>query len=254
MWTFIVATILMPWFFWPVLVVLGLIAAGITDESDENGSWAAALFIVMAYLISLQYGGIMNSIAWIWHNLIEFMVWAGGYLILGVAWSFGKWYFYTGNVADKVDEYICNFIDIWKKTIPSLDVIEKHLKKGREKITEEEAAEARKEIAATLAAGQIPECLKHLMFNEMDQSYGPFFKYRYRNGMTGKENGIEAYVPLAKNNKSRITTWGIYWPMSFVYTFFNDPVRRIANLVFKSLQGWYESISQRQFNKVRNRV
>lgn len=53
------------------------------------------------------------------------------------------------------------------------------------------------------------------------------------------------------NNKSRITGWMIYWPLSAAWTLINDPVRKFFNMIFEQFEGIYESISERALRNAR---
>lgn len=53
--------------------------------------------------------------------------------------------------------------------------------------------------------------------------------------------------PLASKNKSRITLWMMYWPISMVWTLIDEPVRRTFNFVYEQIQGVYTRISEHAF-------
>lgn len=51
--------------------------------------------------------------------------------------------------------------------------------------------------------------------------------------------------PTTRDHKSRIMTWMAYWPWSFIWTFINDPVKRIFKWMYRRLQAVYEGIVDR---------
>lgn len=53
--------------------------------------------------------------------------------------------------------------------------------------------------------------------------------------------------PLASDNKRKIIFWMSLWPISFLGTLVNDPVRRFFNWCFRGLKATYQSISDHIF-------
>lgn len=56
--------------------------------------------------------------------------------------------------------------------------------------------------------------------------------------------------PLAKNNKSKILAWGLYWPWSFTWTMINDPVVRLFKEIFYRLEFAFDKISKHAYKDI----
>jgi len=54
-------------------------------------------------------------------------------------------------------------------------------------------------------------------------------------------------IPLAKNNKNRISTWITFWPFSGLWTLINDPIRKAVSFIVDSFSGWYDRMSKSAF-------
>lgn len=48
-------------------------------------------------------------------------------------------------------------------------------------------------------------------------------------------------------NKGRLIAWATYWPFSVIWTFIDQPVKRIITYIFNRLTGIYDSILNRVF-------
>lgn len=58
---------------------------------------------------------------------------------------------------------------------------------------------------------------------------------------------IDDYIPKAKNNKSRIMSWMMYWPFSGIWTLINDPVKKAFQVVYSNIESYFDGLSQRIF-------
>lgn len=56
-------------------------------------------------------------------------------------------------------------------------------------------------------------------------------------------NHVQEARPRAKNNKALIITWMSYWPLSFVWTVANDPVRRGFEYLYGQVAHVFENMS-----------
>lgn len=56
--------------------------------------------------------------------------------------------------------------------------------------------------------------------------------------------------PEVLENKSRILNWMTYWPCSFVFTIFNDPIRKAFRHIYYWLNGLYQSIADSAWHGV----
>lgn len=56
--------------------------------------------------------------------------------------------------------------------------------------------------------------------------------------------------PLARENKSRILTWMIYFPWSAIWTLINDPVKKLFKMIFLKIQSIFEGISKHAYKDI----
>ena len=75
-----------------------------------------------------------------------------------------------------------------------------------------------------------------------DQRKAFFF---YARDIMGKT--ADSLPPRARENKARITSWMIYWPISMPWTLVNEPVKRFFTFAYYRLAGILEGISTRMF-------
>lgn len=66
------------------------------------------------------------------------------------------------------------------------------------------------------------------------------------NGYYGESYRLEIN-PKVSNYKTQIFLWIAYWPLSFIWTIINDPVRKITNRIYNNIHTWLQSISDRYF-------
>ena len=55
--------------------------------------------------------------------------------------------------------------------------------------------------------------------------------------------------PQASDNKARIVAWMSLWPLSFIGTVLNDPIRRLFNSLFNRFKALYQKMSDKVFAK-----
>ena len=65
-----------------------------------------------------------------------------------------------------------------------------------------------------------------------------------------KQDIIHAIRPSALDNKGRIIAWISYWPMSFVATLLNDPLRHLVEWIYDHFRNMYEAMSTRMFKGI----
>lgn len=58
--------------------------------------------------------------------------------------------------------------------------------------------------------------------------------------------------PVPNQHIDKIINWMAYWPLSLTWTLINDPIRRIARWLYKTLfAGWYTKISHYVFRDLK---
>lgn len=57
------------------------------------------------------------------------------------------------------------------------------------------------------------------------------------------------FPPHPGTNKSRITSWMIYWPPSMLWTLLNDPIKHLWRLIYEHFSTLYSKISKHVFGR-----
>lgn len=84
--------------FW--VLMAAFIVIEVVSVFCENGVWSTAMIVVM--LITLQLSGI-NLIGDATHHPIYSLSVIGGYAVIGIAWMFVKWWFFSNKVARAIN-------------------------------------------------------------------------------------------------------------------------------------------------------
>ena len=163
--------------FW-LLITLAYILICISLEYPRYGGSGATLVFVATCAILWFFGGttLRDIFSYINEHPWKSLLFLLEYFLVGVIWSFAKWYFFLLNRKEKIEKQI-----------------------------------------------------------EAKQSYFDS-------------------IPSAKDYKGRIISWMTYWPMSIVWTFLNDPFKRIFKYIYSIFEKWYESMSNRMFADIRSKI
>lgn len=201
-------------------VALGLLTAAILwgFASVNSNSWGQATLTTLlgAFALSFMFG---IDFTYIKAHIGDAMVAFGAYLVIGVVWSFAKWFSTLRRVADKLIEDKEKFIATRNKRV-SMDFLEAPLN--------EDGPDPRQEFAKYL---------------------GYQFTGVAAVGIT-KQDIIENVRPKAAQNKSNITGWIAFWPLSAVWTLIDDPVRRLIDYIFARFKNLYELMSKSVFKGI----
>jgi len=58
---------------------------------------------------------------------------------------------------------------------------------------------------------------------------------------------IDSYTPHARENKARIISWMTYWPFSGLWMLINDPIRKTFQHIYRSIENYFDAISNKMF-------
>lgn len=83
--------------FW--MAVIGLIIALEFFTVYEN-HWGAIW--IFGFLCCMAFFTTFNPFAWMWHNSGAVLVFAATYIMIGIGWGFGKWWFHLKNEMDRI--------------------------------------------------------------------------------------------------------------------------------------------------------
>ena len=195
--------------FWVVSITLFCLLIWFTEDDKDI---LAVIFIGgFIWLVSSQNEGwaiAANPLLWI--------KWFVSYIVAGCVWSFVKWFSFLHKTKDKLKAL--------KETFASKNNL-------TGKPSEWDAATF-KSFATYL--------------------YKEKYVYRYLSG--GSEYLSEEYIktpqdiiPTVKNRFGDLVRWIVWWPMSVVWTVLNDPIRRIAEFVVRSLRTYYTKVANSVF-------
>ena len=201
------------WFWTLALVVF--IAVLALSENDHN---IFPAFIVAAFIYVMMHANVNLSL---FSNPLAVLGWIATYFALGSGWSVVKWFSYIHQRGEEFVKYKLDFITKHNKKVKADQLI------GDYRVVLDVAADT-----------EIPPPMKH-----------DFKQYIQESGYMRYSGSYGDVVPNWRNNKERMTTWIVYWPTSFVWTVLNDPIMRLARLIYRQLGGVYDKITQRVFGK-----
>lgn len=204
-----------------VLLVLFCVEAILTEV--EHWGWASVTLI--ATLVGLHFLHVFSVVGFVKDNTVEALIGTGGYVLVGVAWSFVKWFSFLMGFRDAYREQKENFFAF--KKLPANSVL---------------TPELEKEFLVGLGGYQKPLYIKSADGKEVIDIVLKWDS----NINTYKNNDLNA-KPKAANNKARITSWGAFWPFSMVGTIINDPIRRLWNFLWGQLKALYQKMSDKLF-------
>jgi hypothetical protein len=163
--------------FW-LLVVVAYVLITICLEYPRWGGSGATLIFILSFAALWFWGGtfVSDLFSFIADNKLLSILMFAGYFLVGIVWSFVKWYFYLLNCRDKISAQI-----------------------------------------------------------ESNRTY-------------------YSSIPTAKDNKGRIISWMTYWPMSIVWTIFNDPIKRMCKYFYQIFESWYQGISNKVFADIKVKI
>jgi len=206
-----------------VLLVLFCVEAILTEV--EHWGWASLTLV--ATLVGLHFLHIFSVWDFVKSHTVEALLGTGGYVVIGVVWSFIKWFSFLLGFRDAYREQKENFFAF--KRLPA---------------------------NSNLDAALEEEFLKGLSGEDR-------YSHRYIEDEGGKKianisprwwskvntyRGNSLHIkPKASNNKARITSWGTFWPFSMVGTIINDPLRRLWNFLWGQLKALYQRMADHLF-------
>lgn len=231
---FFVGLLLMPFVFYGLVIAFFLaIAIGIEDSFNKDGEgwgWATLGSAGLIWLGCFNFGITIEEIKQA-PSLLFYGV--GAYIVAGIVWSIGKWYFKLVEIRDKYKELKAEFVEQHKvhpEFLSMPDVEYTELNK-QERIEYDSKLEVIQDFIRKVAS-----------------------KMRtYKDSVSPREVGrnpqavVDCIKPVAAKHKSTITQWIAFWPISLTWTIINDPVRKTANYIFSRIKGIYGRMSDAMF-------
>jgi hypothetical protein len=210
--------------------ILG-IALNIDDDKTSGWGWTTIFSAGLVWLVGNHYNVDFGAIL---TNPTGIAIAAGSYLVVGILWSFAKWYFKLSNVREAYlelkQQYIAKNKPVNFLTVP----------KSKDEVKSKEDAVERDTLIE--ANGDFFRLVKSHMRN---------YDHFHDSELQASPNKIVKVIqPLSMQHKSSITQWIMFWPVSFVWTIINDPVRKIANYIFSRIKGTFQKMSDSMFAEV----
>jgi len=194
-----------------VLIALAVVYVGACFLVElEFFGWATVVLI--ATVAGVQWLNVFDIMRYVADNLLTSTLYVLGYLVVGIIWSFLKWFSYLMKFRDKFRETKTAFLI--KRGV--------HLENGQP-------------LPYNTA---VPEHLK--------QDFAQYLReqYAYKTDYLELKNGQK---PVASKNKKKITAWMAFWPCSVISTLLNDPVRRVFRFLFNLFKGLYQKLADTVF-------
>lgn len=225
----VMAFLLLPWVFYSVLII-GIIILIALHENEEIG-WSHTVFILMmAYLCYNFNIGFKDLI----HNPFPLLKWVGIYLLCGIGWSFGKWFFFLKSQLLKFNQHKNDKL----KELKNNNLIKNNPDNSSEILKElinQHLSVKYSYDSIKVQQGSIIKTLT-IIGNSKNKSTENFNIHSY---------SIEN--PQANNHKALITTWITHWPVSLIWTLINDPIKKLINHIFESIKSVFQKISDKVF-------
>jgi hypothetical protein len=232
---------------WFNLMAFGWFCLLVWMIEEERGTVGS--FLILAGLGVIQLFSDFNVVAWLWHNPMWVAIGAVGYFVIGAIWGTTKWTLFSRDKREKYDEEKEEWLrpDSLRNTAQRLRKRSTSERNGI--VTPERKAQlVRWADACTAAAaqggGELTDALKPAWTNSRDQG-----SYHYE---AGERDVMPTVIPHPKDHKARILRWMGHWPWSLFWTLLNDPIRRIAKMLYKRMSIILVSIGQRSFAGTEN--
>lgn len=201
--------------FWLISAALFFLLTWYTE--DEKDIWAAIFIGAFLWIVASvnSFSVLVNPLLW--------LKWIGYYMLVGSIWSFVKWFSFLHKAKDRLRELKISFIEYYPDSV--MDNVGEPV--GRQLTTE--------------GFGKFAEYLYEKKYVSEFIASGPFGGYK-----TTIQNR-EDVIPSVGAHYGSLVRWILWWPMSAFWTVLNDPIRRLAEYIVRSLRGVYTSMAQSVF-------
>jgi hypothetical protein len=223
----------LPFFMYSFAIIAFLCIALSLDSPYEGAGWGWATMgsIALVTTIAPTYGITFETIKQAPMLLAIGLV---AYLITGVVWAIAKWYFRLDRIREQYILIKNRFVDENKITGTFPFLVNDEQRQPWEEIMTLEQAQDKN---ATFAAN---------VFSNL-RAYGSGTQQRQA---SDQQSIVRLIKPNASVHKSTITQWIAFWPVSFVWTMINDPLRNLVNYIFGRIKGVFQRIADSMFSNL----
>lgn len=165
-----------------------------------------ALLSLVLFVALVQFFGDIPVLQWLWNNPWTAAVGLVVWLVVSVPWAFTKWWLFVTNNSNRYDEILRDY----------------------------RAQEGKGELPANV------------------NDFSPLQKVEWKEYFDAHSHPEEWYefsrvefYPKAREHKSDIMTWMMFWPWSALWTLLNDPIRRFFNRVYWWIADTLQQISDK---------
>lgn len=179
---------------------------------SEKELWGWTFFTFIIGLLGVQFLTELSPFGYAWRNPVNILSGFIAYFIIGIIWSYFKWGFFLGREVDKFKQYKRRFL-------------EKH----------------------NISGDKVPSNLL--------KEFAESIRGRHYNTATNKENVTaedirEWITPRPRDYKEKIMYWIAWWPTSLVWTMFDDPLKYIAESIYRGIGESLHRVAKRRFKKI----
>lgn len=225
--------------FWWWLLSFGWFCILIFLIEEERGTLGT--FTILLGLAVVQLFSDFNIVKWMWENPLWVGAGAISYFVIGAVWGTIKWTLFSKDKREKYDESKEYWLEPENLKRTATNLRSRASKKG---VSDTRKAQIERwanalDAAAAQGGGVLTDALKPAWTNERADA-----RRRWEEEET---DVMPVEIPHPKDNKARIMRWMGHWPWSMFWTMLNDPIRRIAKMVYKRMTVILVSIGQRSF-------
>ena len=204
---FLVASV----YFLPVLAILTVL---LWISAEKESMWSIVVTAILGYFVYLGFPQVVGFLS----NPINLALTVAGYLVIGVAWSFTKWYM----LINKVKTEFVEFRDTYLKNA--------NLKPGY--------------FSTTVDLNDSKNVDHH-------NDYIKAIKLRFGDKTRGCSDTVSEVIrsisPKAAKHKAAIMFWIGYWPFSIIWFVISDMVREVATWIYARISGTFQRVSDSMF-------
>lgn len=175
-----------------------------------------------------------------WTTLHPWYVASGflAYILIGVVWAIIKWSFYTREIEEFIQESKVKWVFDLQGRLDE-DNRRSYLNE-QQKVDYIASIQSREPVGVA-----IQEWDKYVLDYEIRRR-SLRTNWRIPKPLS-RPKTMEEIKTFVDENKSKVVGWMTYWFSSLVWTFLNDPLRRLMKYLFYRIRGILEAIAARTF-------
>jgi hypothetical protein len=86
---------------------------------------------------------------------------------------------------------------------------------------------------------------------EFRSKWSSWLEQNYKYDGEGDNRRLDE-APRARKNKARIMRWMAFWPISMLWSLFDDFVKRVFRTIYQKIAGFLQRIADNMFGKIRD--